>query len=228
MLKGLFRFIINVVVVSIGILATYLCWEYIGNDLPYYQDPSEEIATAVILFTTLILYYVNRPPKTAINKNILSTRLTQLTILIYHMLVEIDEQLIKSKILPESKLPITSDKNKHPIYSCNQLVYKLIESSPNDLSLERKDYTDLIKILQYKENPIKEKLYEIRTHSKEQNPKLLEKINNTLYQLEKINQKTTYSPQMLHKELIKLYITIQEVCDHINTNYPEYDQKQWK
>lgn len=228
MFKDISRFIINIVVVAIGMLLTYLCWEYLGSDQYDPFDASDEITLSVIFATALILYYINRPPKNAVHKGSLNKRLTRLSVFIYEMLIDIDKQLIKCELSPVFDEPIKTEKEQHPIISCHKIVYRIIESSPKDLSQERKEYTEFINILKDKEAPLAKNLYEIREESKEQDPKLLENINSTLFQLEKITQKTTYNTQTLHKELTKLFITIQEVCDYIETNYPEYDKKQWK
>lgn len=227
MLKDLGRLILNIIIVSIGLLLTYLCWNYLGSDRYDPYDISDDITLGVICATALILYYVNKPPKNAINSKALNSSLTQLSILLYHMLIETNKELVESELFPDQIQPILKDKTKHPIFSCQEIAYTLIESSLKDLAENKKDYSQLIAVLQSKENPLRDKLYDIRRYSKEQKPELLEKINNILYQLEKINQKNTYTPQMLYKELNKLLETILETCEHIKINYPDYNQKDW-
>ncbi|MGD9580258.1 MAG: hypothetical protein AB7V50_02705 [Vampirovibrionia bacterium] len=217
--SGTYKFILNCIVVSLGLLATYLVWNA-GPDKIDYFDPTDEYCLAIIMLTIFIVYCINKPPKKIVNNYNLNKALKQYSIDLTETIIDITNELSKIELIEDISIPKpVLTKDTHPVFYCHEVIEKVMKLLPETESQERRDISGINRVINRYIHNLSNRLFTMKESTEGKDKGLLENVQNTNFQLQRLLQRESYADYALVKELNKFLISAHEATEYIIRNH---------
>ncbi|MGD9580257.1 MAG: hypothetical protein AB7V50_02700 [Vampirovibrionia bacterium] len=206
------KFTLNCIVVAVSLFILIGIW----NSKHDIFDYSIELT---ILVAGGILYFINKPPDKKVNDNNLNIALKQYSINLTHTAIKISEELNKMKLIENPYLYKTAKGKEHPINHCLEVIFEVKRCIPAKKSEEEIDTSGIKRVITEYIYNLEDNLKTMKEFTRDKDPVLLEIVQKTNIQLQKILEKETYLDYTLRSDVNKFLNAANETAEYIIRNY---------
>ncbi|MGD9580256.1 MAG: hypothetical protein AB7V50_02695 [Vampirovibrionia bacterium] len=182
-----------------------------------------------LAYIIAILYFINnphyltgnKPNNTKVNKDDLEIAIKQYSIILYDMLLELAKELNNINLINNINIQRVTERKKSLICYCNNVIYEIERGIPAKKSEEEKDTSGIKRVIKGYINALEDNLKTMKEFTKGEDPVLLEVIQKTNIQLQKILEKDSYLDYTLRSDINKFIKSAKDTNEYIIGKYTD-------